>query len=164
MEKTFRNIDRNFNKSFMPIAIDVNDKKVLLIGGGKVAMHKIDILLQYANHIEVVALEIDDELKRKVSRWQEKAYQESDLDGSVIVYACTNIKELNAQVKADAAKRNILVNVVDNPAECDFVSPAIYKRNFVSVAVSSNARNVYKAIEVRNKIKEHLDHDSTLFD
>ena len=148
----------------MPIAIDVKDKKVLLIGGGKVALHKIDSLLQYANRLEVVAIEVHDEIKKKQLPYKEKPYEESDLEGSVLVYACTNISELNARIKSDAAKRNILVNVVDNPAHCDFVSPAIYRNQYISVAVSSNAKNVYKSVEVRNKIKELLDNDSTLLD
>lgn len=164
MEKIFRNPDRDFDKNFMPISINVKDKKVLLIGGGKVALHKIDSLMQYANQIEIVALNVADELKAKGVKYTEKAYEPSDLTGSILVYACTNIPELNAKIKADAAQLNILVNVVDNPAECDFVSPALYRKGYVSVAVTSNARNVYKSIEVRNKIKELLDHDHITFD
>lgn len=150
-------------KRFMPIAIDVSDKKVLLIGGGKVAMHKIDSLKNYASNIVVIGKEVVEEIKKLGYQYIEKEYEPSDLEGAVLVYACTNIRQLNHKIKKDAEKLGKLVNVVDKPTECDFVSPAIYRNLYLSVAVSSNGQNVYKSIEVRNKIREFLDNDETLF-
>jgi precorrin-2 dehydrogenase / sirohydrochlorin ferrochelatase len=111
----------------------------------------------------VIALEVLDEIKTMGYEYKEKPYEKSDLEGAFLVYACTNIIELNRQVKADAQSMGILTNVVDNPKLCDFVSPAIYKHDNIAVAVSSNAQNVYKAVEVRNKIKEILEHDPAIF-
>jgi precorrin-2 dehydrogenase/sirohydrochlorin ferrochelatase len=149
--------------NFLPIAINVEDKKILLIGGGRIAFHKIGFLKPFANNISVVALEVLDEIKAMGCDYKEKPYEKSDLKGAFMVYACTNIIELNRQVKADAQSLGILSNVVDNPKLCDFVSPAIYKHDNIAVAVSSNAQNVYKAIEIRNKIKEILEHDPAIF-
>jgi precorrin-2 dehydrogenase/sirohydrochlorin ferrochelatase len=156
--------NRNFDKNFMPIAIDVKGKKILIIGGGAVAWHKVESLIKYTDQIEIIGKEVSQQIKQSGLNYIEKEYEKSDLDGSLIVYAATNIRELNQQIKDDAHSLNLLVNVVDNPAECDFVSPAIYRRDFISVAVSSNAQSVYKAIEVRNFIKEKLEHDTTIFD
>jgi precorrin-2 dehydrogenase / sirohydrochlorin ferrochelatase len=149
---------------FLPISINVDGKKILLIGGGRIAFHKIGFLKPFANNISVIALEILDEIKAIGCEFKEKPYEKSDLNGAFMVYACTNIIELNRQVKADAESMGILTNVVDNPKLCDFVSPAIYKHNNIAVAVSSNAQNVYKSIEVRNKIKEILENDPAIFD
>lgn len=151
-------------KRFMPIAVDVSDKKVLLIGGGKVAQHKIDSLKNYANNIIVIGKEVDERIKSAGYTFIEKEYEPADLEGAVLIYACTNIRELNHKIKSDGERLGKLVNVVDKPAECDFVSPAIYRNQYISVAVSSNGQNVYKSIEVRNKIREFLDKDETLFD
>jgi precorrin-2 dehydrogenase/sirohydrochlorin ferrochelatase len=149
---------------FMPISIDVANKKVLLIGGGKVALHKIESLKNYADNIVVIAKEVDEKIKESGCCFIEKEYEASDLEGSVLVYACTNIRELNQQIKNDAHKLGLLVNVVDKPDECDFVSPAIYRNKNISVAVSSNGQNVYKSIEVRNAIREFLEVQPMLFD
>jgi len=148
----------------MPISIDVADKKILLIGGGKVAIHKIDSLKNYANNIVVIAKEVDEKIKEAGYFYIEKEYEVSDLEGSILVYACTNIRRLNQKIKDDAHKLGKLVNVVDKPDECDFVSPAIYRNKNISVAVSSNGQNVYKSIEVRNAIRNFLDNQPLLFD
>lgn len=155
--------NRNFNKEFMPIAIDVKGKKVLIIGGGAVAWHKIESLTKYADNIWVVAKEVSQQIKDSGVHYVEKAYDKTDLHGALIVYAATNIRELNQQIMNDGHSMNLLVNTVDKPAECDFVSPAIYRKGFISVAVSSNAQSVYKAIEVRDFIKESLENDPTIF-
>lgn len=143
----------------MPLAIDVKGKKILLIGGGRIAYHKILSLQQYADNIQVVATEVSDQIKSSGITYSEKPYEPNDLQGSTLVYACTNISELNEAVLHDAHKLGILVNVVDNPGHCDFVSPAIYRRNYLSVAVTSNAQDVYESIELRNKIKAFLEND-----
>jgi precorrin-2 dehydrogenase / sirohydrochlorin ferrochelatase len=150
--------------SFLPISLNVTGKKILLIGGGRIASHKIGFIQPYADTMMVIATEVLPVIKEKGIPYIEKDYEKSDLDGAFLVYTCTNIESLNRQVKADAESLGILCNVVDNPKLCDFVSPAIYKRNHITVAVGSNGQDVHRAIAVRNKIKEFLDHDSAIFD
>jgi precorrin-2 dehydrogenase / sirohydrochlorin ferrochelatase len=148
------------DKEFMPVAIDVALKKILLIGGGRIALQKIEILSRYARNIHVLAPDILDEIKSlRVIRIIQKEYHADDLEGAFLVYACTNISSLNEHVRNDCASRGILINVVDNPALCDFVTPAVYKRDNLSVAVTSNSESVRQSIAVRNRIREILDHD-----
>jgi|SRR5208283_5693564 len=149
--------------NFLPISINLTDKKILLIGGGTIACHKIGFLEPYTRNIAVVAIRVMDEIKEKGYTWVEKAYEKSDLEGAFLVYACTNHTDLNLQIKEDAHRSGILVNLVDNPAHCDFVSPAIYKYNHMTVAVGSNGQDVYRSIALRNKIKEYLEHDPAIF-
>lgn len=145
----------------MPIAINIRNKKILLIGGGHVALHKIASLHQYQAELHVLAIQVCEEIKNQQISCIEKTYERNDLSGAFLVYACTNIKSLNEQIYSDCQELGILVNIVDNPLLCDFVSPAIYKKDYLSVAVSSNASDVYKSIEVRNKIKTILENDHT---
>jgi precorrin-2 dehydrogenase/sirohydrochlorin ferrochelatase len=149
--------------TFLPISLNITDKKVLLIGGGRIASHKIGFLEQFTKNISVVALEVIDSIKTKGYSFKEKPYDKSDLEGAFLVYACTNIVELNQRVKADAESLGILTNVVDNPKLCDFVSPAIYKHNHITIAIGSNAQEVYRSIAVRNKIREMLEKDPAVF-
>jgi len=148
---------------FLPISLNITDKKILLIGGGRIAGHKIGFLEQFTSNISVVAIEVIDSIKAKGYDYKEKPYEKSDLEGAFLVYACTNLIELNQQVKADAESLGILSNVVDNPKLCDFVSPAIYKHNHITIAVGSNAQDVHRSIAVRNKIKELLEEDASVF-
>lgn len=148
---------------FLPISINVTDKKILIIGGGRIAGHKIGFLEQFTTNIGIIALDVLDSIKAKGYRFTEKEYEKSDLEGAFLVYACTNIESLNSQVKKDAESMGILTNVVDNPALCDFVSPAIYKHNHITVSVGSNGQEVHRAIAVRNKIKDFLEKDPEIF-
>lgn len=148
---------------FLPISINITNKKILVIGGGRIASHKISFLEQFTRNISVVAPEVCDSIKGKGYSWVEKPYEIADLQGAFLVYACTNISELNRRIKTDGETLGILTNVVDNPGLCDFVSPAIYKHDHITVAVGSNAQEVRRAIAIRDKIKENLENDKEIF-
>ncbi|QQS51277.1 MAG: bifunctional precorrin-2 dehydrogenase/sirohydrochlorin ferrochelatase [Bacteroidota bacterium] len=143
--------------NFLPISLNISHKLIVIVGGGRVAYHKIKLLLPFTNHIKVIAREVCQELRDLHIPFIEKDYIDSDLEDAFLVYACTNIKNLNEQVYHDAHKLGILVNVVDNPPLCDFVSPAIYKKDHMTVAVGSNARDVYASIRWRDRIRNYLE-------
>ncbi len=141
--------------NFLPISIDIERESILIIGGGKVAIHKIESLEKFTRNIKIIALEVVDEIReRGFIEIVEKAYEPDDLKGHLLVYAATNDHELNSQIRADSLNYRCIVNVVDMPANCDFISPAIYKKDNMTVAVSSNGENVYAAINWRNRVRE----------
>ena len=140
-------------KMFLPINIRIDDKKILFVGGGKIAMHKIQTVEKYSSTLTVLAPEIHEELKRKGFKEIYKEYETGDLQGVFLVYACTNNIEVNRRIKEDAEKAGILVNVVDNRELSDFISPAVFKQDEMTVAISSNGQNVKKSVEWRDKIK-----------
>lgn len=141
-------------KVFLPLNIRVDDKKILFVGGGKIALHKIQTIERYTRNITIISPEIIDELRGKGFTEVFKRYEPSDLDGFFLVYASTNDNEVNRQVKDDAAARGIMVNVVDNRELSDFISPAIIKKGAMTVAVSSNGQNVKKSVEWRNRLRD----------
>ena len=144
---------------FIPVSLNISDKKILIIGGGKVAAKKIKILEQFTNEITVIATNICKEIKKGKINCREKRYHKSDLAGYHIIYACTNNERLNRRIRMDCVDMGKLINVVDNPALSDFVSPAIFTKDQMTVAVGSNAQNVIKSIELRNKINDYLNND-----
>ncbi len=141
---------------YLPLSLNITDKKILIIGGGNVAAKKINILEQFTSEISVVALKICKEIKAGNIACREKEYHKSDLADYHIIYACTNIERLNRRIKKDCEDMGKLINVVDNPDLSDFVSPAILKKDHITVAVGSNAQNVLRSIELRNKIRDFL--------
>lgn len=153
------NIQDKEHLQFLPVSLNITNKKILIVGGGRIAFHKILLLSPFTNSFTVVAPYITEEIRTLRLTMFEREYQKEDLADHFLVYACTNIPELNRQVKSDANGLGMMANVVDNPVMCDFVSPAIYKNGHYTVAVSSNARNVKMSIKIRDYIKSILDHD-----
>ncbi len=147
------------DKIFMPVCLDITDKNILIVGGGPASFHKIQTIRQYTARITIVALCVCDEIRKAGYRIIEKAYEPGDLIGFHLVYACTNDKVTNAGISKDAKAKGIPVNVCDDPELSGFISPAIYKEGPMSVAVSSNGRDVKKSVEWRNKIREALSDD-----
>jgi len=147
---------------FLPISINVTDKKILLIGGGKVATHKASILARFVtDNVTVISPYFTQEMKQLPFNFIEKEYEKNDLKDFFLVYVCTGDHELNRQIKADAEALGILTSVCDAPMLCDFVSPAIFKHEHLTISVASNAQNVYQSIAVRDRIAQ-LTQDGTL--
>lgn len=144
------------NKNFLPISIDIANQKILIIGGGQSAFKKIKILQRYKADVEVLAINVCDEIKKLGIRYFEKEYYKDFLKGYLMLYSCTNNPNVNQQIVIDGKEMGVLVNIHDEPGLCQFVSPAIYKRGNVTVAVGSNGTNVFESIRVRNLIKEFL--------
>ncbi len=139
---------------FLPISIRIRDRKILLIGGGKVASHKATILSRFTEQATVLAPEITDQIWKLPFRVIQKAYEPADLEGFQLVYICTDDAVLNSQIKREAEKRGILASVCDAPKECDFISPAIFSSGNITIAVSSDSKQVKRSMAIRDAIKE----------
>jgi precorrin-2 dehydrogenase/sirohydrochlorin ferrochelatase len=143
-------------KKYLPISIDITDCKIIIIGGGQSALKKIRILQRSGALLEVVAENVIDDVIATGVVCFRKSYEKSDLKGYLMLYSCTNNVELDRQIAADGREAGVLVNIHDNPALCQFVSPALYQDGNITVAVGSNAENVQEAIRIRNQIQEFL--------
>lgn len=150
--------------NYLPIAINITDKKILIIGGGKVGYHKASILNRFTSKATIISPQFHEGFRDLPFDLIEKKYEPSDLVGAFLVYVCTENETLNAQIKADAEVLGILTSVCDNPPLCDFISPAIYKKDHVTVAVSSNAQDVYQSLDIRNQIQEMEQNGKIEFD
>lgn len=141
--------------NFLPININITDKRILIIGGGRVGFHKATILNRFTDEATVISPCFEDGFKDLPFTLVEKEYSEDDLDGAFLVYVCTENHDLNSQIKKQCEERRILCSVCDNPPLCDFTSPAIFKDGDIMVAVSSNATNVRKSMSIRDVIKKN---------
>ena len=139
---------------FLPISLNVTNKKILLVGGGKVATHKGGIMARFVSNVTVISPDFTDEIRQLPFTFIEKEYEKRDLQGFFLVYVCTGDHDLNSRIKADAEELDILTSVCDAPMMCDFVSPAIHKEGHVTISVASNAQNVYQSVSIRNQITQ----------
>lgn len=143
---------------FLPISINVTNKKILFVGGGKVALQKIRSLQRFDVAISVISIDFNPELENlnEITRIN-KSFDPADLDGFFLVYACTDNNHTNELIRDACHERNILVCVADTPRLCDFISPAIYKSGNTTISVSSNARDAKKSVEIRNQIQKNYE-------
>lgn len=147
--------------NFLPIGINIEGRRILIIGGGKVGHHKAQILSRFTDKATVIAKEFRQDFSDVPFETVHKEYEPSDLDGAFMVYVCTEDEALNRRIKSDAASRGVLASVCDAPSLCDFISPAIYREGNMTVAVSSDGKDVRRSIRLRNSIKEKIE-DGTI--
>ena len=126
---------------FLPLFHNLRCSRVLVVGGGEIALRKSRLLADAGALLRVVAPQIEDQLRELVlgsgGELILRGYQEADLDGCTLIIAATDDEPLNAQVSSDARLRCVPVNVVDAPALCSVIFPAIVDRSPLVIAVSS---------------------------
>ncbi|ARN65816.1 TPA: siroheme synthase [Vibrio vulnificus] len=143
---------------YFPLFMDLENKPVLVVGGGEVASRKIEALLNVGAKVTIVSPTLVDELHRWVEEnrcyWVKNFYSSELMDGAYVqVWATTNNPSLNHQVYRDAKQRNLLVNVVDDKPYCDFITPSMISRGRVQIAISSGGaspvliRNLRESLE-----------------
>lgn len=144
---------------YLPITLKITSTRILIVGGGKVATHKAQILSRFTHKATVIAKEISDGIKALPFHTVEKEFEPSDLEGVQLLFVCTGNHELNHRIKELASERGILTSVCDDPGVCDFISPAIYRNENITIAVGSDSKDVKRSIRIRDRIKELIEHD-----
>jgi uroporphyrin-III C-methyltransferase/precorrin-2 dehydrogenase/sirohydrochlorin ferrochelatase len=126
---------------YLPIFLRLKQQRVLVVGGGQVALRKVQMLLRAQAQIRLVGPEIQPELQAllqdTIHQIELRDYTDADLDTIKLVVAATDNSAVNVAVWQAASARNIPVNVVDQPELCSFIFPSILDRSPVIVAVSS---------------------------
>jgi siroheme synthase-like protein len=142
------------DKRYFMACLDLEGRPVLVVGGGPVAREKVEALLECGASVTVVAPEIDPELDRPGVALVRRAYRTTDLEGRLLVVAATSTEEVNRRVFRDAEARGILCNVVDVPALCSFILPAVHRQGPIAVAVSTGGASPALAQRLRDDIAE----------
>ncbi len=148
-------------KSF-PIFINLIHKPVLVVGGGDVALRKIEMLLRADAKITVIASklckQLQDYQKLKKIHVKIKTFEKNDLVRSVLIVAATDNKKINLLVSKTAQGLNIPVNVVDEPSLCTFTMGSIIDRSPLLIAISSEGNAPVLAKFIREKIEALIPH------
>lgn len=144
--------------SYYPIFLDLQGKKVLVVGGGTVARRKIDTLLEHGAWVQIVARELMPPLdvyadEGKI-RSLGKEFQAEMLQGIFLVIAATDDRRLNSRVGRIAQARGLLVNAVDQPSDCNFIVPSVLRRGDLQVAVSTGGKSPAMARRVRQDLEK----------
>jgi len=128
--------------NYFPIMLDLRGKKVLLVGGGTIAVEKFGRLIGCTREITVVSPECAPEMEEYLSKYSitvhRRLFEDSDLNSVDIVITAVDSQEVQAHIFAEATKRRILCNAVDLPAYCHFIFPSVVRRDSLVVAVSTS--------------------------
>ena len=140
--------------AFFPLFIDLDDFPCLVVGGGKVALRKVNILKEYGAKVTVVAPVTEPDLENMEGiEIRKRKFRAEDLVGMRIVFVATSDEECNRYVAELCKEKKIPVNVADVPEECDFFFPALVHRGDVVVGISTGGKSPAAA----KKIKERID-------
>lgn len=146
---------------FYPVGLDIKNKKVVIVGGGKIAERKARNLLPYKSDISLVSPDLTDELQKLAERkkisYFKKKYSTTDIKNAFLVFACTSDGTINRKVFNDAKKQNVSVNVCDKTELCDFIIPAVMKKNGLLITVSSDGKNP----KLSRRFKEVIENEFT---
>jgi uroporphyrin-III C-methyltransferase/precorrin-2 dehydrogenase/sirohydrochlorin ferrochelatase len=145
---------------YLPIFVDVRDRLIVVVGGGVVALRKIEHLLKAHARVRVIAPELCADLTafRDLGRIEHRPvpFSPPQLDGALLVIAATDEEPVNEAVAEAARQRGILVNVVDDGPRCGFIFPAIVDRSPLIVAVGTAGSSPTLARRVRTQIEALL--------
>lgn len=142
---------------FFPAFLNIENRNCLVVGGGEVAARKLDLLLKANARINIVARSLCSEIEMLASEGRiahiGQEYYETLLDDCVLVIAATDDESLNRQVSEQARRRNLPVNVVDNPALCTFIMPSVIDRHPVQIAISTGGASPVLARLLRTRLE-----------
>jgi precorrin-2 dehydrogenase/sirohydrochlorin ferrochelatase len=140
--------------------LDLEGKRVLVVGGGRVAQRKIETLLEHGAVVDVVAGELNRPIaslaERGLVHYAGQDFSESNLDGILLVVAATSDVSFNRHVSEKARQKGLLVNAVDQPSECNFIVPSILRRGDLVVAVSTSGKSPAFARKIREDLEAYF--------
>ena len=146
---------------FFPLFVDLADKRVVVIGAGRVAARRVCELSQFGPSIAVVAPEAHADIAALVATGrvtlERRAYRESDLNGADMALAATGDAALNAEIGEACRRRGIPVNISSDRALCDFLFPGIAKRENIVVGVTASGEDHRRARALTEEIRSLLD-------
>ena len=144
---------------FFPVSIDLNNKNILIIGAGKIALRKVETLLNYNCNIFVITKDILEErfleLERndKIKILKNQEFEEKFLENIFLVVVATDNEILNKEISQLCISKNILVNNITSKDDMNVRFMSIYEKDDIQIAISANG-NPKKAVEIKNKIKD----------
>ena len=147
-------------KKMFPLFVDLTEKKILVVGAGKIASRRVKTLLPFAGEITVEAPEAVEELLDLAEKgeilYRKKAYAREDLYDADMVIAATDSREVNEDIYSACKCLGIQVNVASDQNKCDFHFPGILEYDGVVMGFNGSGRDHRKVRQVREKVQEAL--------
>ena len=148
-------------KPYFPLFIDISQKSIVVVGGGRIAERRVKTLLQFAEDIQVISPKLTEELRclaesRRIE-WIQKRYMPGQLAGAFFVLAATDDAACNEQIVTDCRKLRILVNTSHRKELCDFYFPAVVVRKNVVAGITASGDSHAQARDARIQVEKALE-------
>jgi len=148
---------------FYIACLSLRGRRCLVVGGGEIALEKVEGLLACDGRVVVVAPELVPKLATMAAEgsidWEERAFEPDDLQGAFMAIAATDDTDVNIRVYELAEERAMLVNVVDVPPLCNFILPAIVRTGPLAIAISTAGSSPALAKRIKCEIAEQFGGD-----
>ena len=155
-----QNSIKHNKKPYFPMFVDLSEKKIIVIGGGKIAQRRVNTLLSFANHITVVSPEVTEDLRKKADEgeivWIQAFYgevEETVFSQADMILAVTNDPTCNEEIAKLCRENNIPVNVSHNKELCDFYFPAVVVKENVVAGITASGLDHSQARKVRERVE-----------
>ena len=149
--------------SYYPIFVEMEGRRIVVIGGGQVAEGKVSGLLTAGASVTVIAPDLTTSLSQLATdakiTWQERSYVYGDLVGFEVCMVATDDGAVNAEVAGEARERGIWVNAADDPVNCDFILPSVVRQGPIVVAASTGGASPALARRLREELTDFLAED-----
>ncbi len=151
---------------WFPLFVNLENKKVLVIGGGKIAYKKITKILEYSANVTIVAEKIEEEKLLQLENVKivdnKRIENDKDIIGELVkdyflVIAATNDEELNENIAKICDSRGILINNISSKTEMNAMFGGIVKNDEFQIAVSTGGKNCRRSRAMKSEIQKILD-------
>lgn len=156
---------KRVSMGYFPFFVDVENQNCLVVGGGVVALRKIEKLLPFNPNITVVSPKVHKEiLSIENINIIKRKFDFNDLKEKSFVITATDDKVLNKEIYNSCKENNIPVNTVDDKDNCSFIFPALARNNGVTVAISTSGKSPIYAKYLRKKIESLIRDSESIVD
>lgn len=149
-------------KGFFPLFFDIEEKRIVVIGGGKIGTRRVKALAEFHPSITIISPSITKELetlikcKNRKIEWIKREYKQGDCRQAFLVIAATEKREINEKVGQEAKKEGAFVTVADAKEESNVYFPGIARENNIVIGVTTSGRNHTMAKKVTEQCKKIL--------
>ncbi len=139
--------------AYFPAFIKLDNKKILIVGGGNIAYEKCEHLLEFTKDITLIAKDYSDEIKNLISKnsliFFQKYYEKGDIRDYDIVIAAIDDFNIQEMIYKESREINCLCNCVDLPKYCDFIFPSYIRKGDLTIAISTSGTSPAMAKQLR---------------
>ena len=143
---------------YYPIFLNISGKRCVVVGGGQVAHRKIRTLLEHNADVQVISPDLCPELGQLAESGKievlHRDYRAGDLRKAFIAVAATNDSDINLEIVKEARKNAVLVNIVDDAENSDFILPSHIHRGDLTIAISTAGKSPALTRKIKTKLEK----------
>ena len=154
-------------KAYFPLFVDLSEKKIIIVGGGKIAARRAAVLTRFASDITVIAPEFSEAMENLAAeqkvRCKRRMYKAGDISSADLVLAATNDRALNRRIAGEcrelerSCSRRILLSVADDRSLCDFYFPSVIQKDEIVIGINSGGSDPGKVKKFREELEKKME-------